>query len=465
MSDLTATVTKNEQGSITVEGYEALKYNFHYTSPVFDINHTKLAELYKRWGRVLIVMDTIVHPIYKDQISKYFEHYNIEVTWKVVNGGEMHKTMDTMLEIVDAMDSFGIVRTEPTLVIGGGLVTDVAGYACASYRRTSNFIRIPTTLIGLIDASVSIKVGLNHRKLKNRLGAYHAPLHTFLDFSFLKTLPAGQVRNGFAELVKIASVGDKAVWELLVKHGKQLVETGFGFREGGEDVRAPGKEICHRGIETMLELESPNLHELGLDRVIAFGHTWSPTLELTPRIPLRHGHAITIDMAYSITLAHSRGLINDAQRDEWFTLVSSVGLSMDHELFTEELISVATDAIKKTRDGKQRFAVPEGEFGKCIFLNDVPVEELQSVLRTHKAFIKERFGSGEGKEAYVDAGDLGAEPEAYLNDSAKGSEPAAASLKANGINGNSVKSATVKAGGVPVDGSGVVTNGVVGTAA
>ena len=73
-----------------------------------------------------------------------------------------------MLDIVDAMDSFGTVRTEPTLVIGGGLVTDTAGYACASYRRTSNFIRVPTTLIGLIDASVSIKVGINHKKLKNR---------------------------------------------------------------------------------------------------------------------------------------------------------------------------------------------------------------------------------------------------------------------------------------------------------
>lgn len=77
-------------------------------------------------------------------------------------------TLQTMLEIVDAMDSFGTVRTEPTLVIGGGLVTDVSGYACASYRRTSNFIRVPTTLIGLIDASVSIKVGINHKKLKNR---------------------------------------------------------------------------------------------------------------------------------------------------------------------------------------------------------------------------------------------------------------------------------------------------------
>lgn len=76
--------------------------------------------------------------------------------------------------------------------MGGGLVTDVCGYACASYRRSTNFIRIPTTLIGLIDASVSIKVGINHNKLKNRLGAYHAPIVTFLDFTKLTTLPIGQ---------------------------------------------------------------------------------------------------------------------------------------------------------------------------------------------------------------------------------------------------------------------------------
>ncbi|RSH82907.1 hypothetical protein EHS25_005897 [Saitozyma podzolica] len=472
MSDLTASVTKDKQGSIVVEGNEALKYNFHYTSPVFDVDHSRLADIYERWGRVLIVIDTIVHPIYHEQVEKYFAHYNIPITWKIINGGEVNKTMDTMLSIVDAMDSFGVVRTEPTLVIGGGLVTDVSGYACASYRRTSNFIRVPTTLIGLIDASVSIKVGINHRKLKNRLGAYHAPLHTFLDFSFLKTLPIGQVRNGFAELVKIASVGDKAVWDLLVKHGKELVETGFGFREGGDGVRAPGQEICHKGIETMLQLESPNLHELGLDRVIAFGHTWSPTLELTPRVPLRHGHAITIDMAYSITLAHSRGLINDAQRDEWFTLVSSVGLSMDHELFTEELLSVATEAIKKTRDGKQRFAVPDSEFGKCVFLNDVPLDELRSVLRVHKDFVKSRFGSGDGLEAYVDAGDLGAEPEAYAKGNAEkvngvnghaDVKTPANSLKRKGINGEAPKMAAVKAGGVPVDSTGIVTNGITGT--
>jgi 3-dehydroquinate synthase len=115
--------------------------------------------------------------------------------------------------------------------------------------------------------------------------------------------------------------------------------------------------------------------------------------------------------------------------------------------------------LRKTRDGKQRFAVPDREFGKCLFLNDVALVELRSVLRVHKAFVKARFGSGEGIEAYVDAGDLGAEPGVYANGSsdkihshAEATVATARSLKP--------KMAAVKAGGVPVDSTGIVNNGV-----
>lgn len=142
---------------------------------------------------------------------------------------------------------------------------------------------------------------------------------------------------------------------------------------------------------------------------------------------------------------------------------------MDHDLFDDELIAAATEAIKKTRDGKQRFAVPDGAFGKCVFLNDVPISELQSALKTHKAFVKERYGSGEGKEAYVDAGDLGAEPEAYANGDKQvksngGDCCGAHSLKRNGVKGEHVKEAAVAAGAVPVDGTGHLTNGANGKA-
>lgn len=105
-------------------------------------------------------------------------------------------------------------------------------FACAAYRRNTNFIRVPTTVIGLIDASVSIKVAVNYGNYKNRLGAYHAPIHTFLDFTFLRSLPIAQVRNGFAELIKISSCSHLQVFDLLDKYCEQLIEHKFGRGDG-----------------------------------------------------------------------------------------------------------------------------------------------------------------------------------------------------------------------------------------
>lgn len=415
MSDMTAKVAhSNDQTSISVDGYEQLKYGFKFIDNIFNPEHQDLADLYKKWGRCLAVTDGIIAKHYGDQLKAYFAHHNIPLTLHVMPGGEMNKTMDTMLSLVDAFADYGLIRKEPVLAIGGGLVTDVCGFACASYRRSSNFIRIPTTLIGLIDASVSIKVGVNHGKLKNRLGAYHAPSMTFLDFTFMRTLPEGQIRNGFAELVKISSVSELRTWQLMEKYGEELIKTSFGRADGSSDeIFKVAKEICQRGIKVMLDLESPNLHEIGLDRVIAFGHTWSPTLELKPEIPLRHGHAINTDMAYSTTLAWTRGYITEDQRKEIHGLMSRVGLTMDHELFDEELLKVATEAILQTRDGKQRFVVPK-PIGTPDFINDASMEELYSALKTHKDLMQSYPRQGAGIDAYVDSGDLGQDPEELL---------------------------------------------------
>jgi 3-dehydroquinate synthetase len=94
---------------------------------------------------------------------------------------------------------------------------------------------------------------------------------------------------------------------------------------------------------TSLQLESPNLHEIGLDRAIAFGHTWSPTLELAPALPLRHGHAITIDMCLSVVLATQHGDLSEKDRDEFLSCVHKVGLTMDHVALDQALLAKATE--------------------------------------------------------------------------------------------------------------------------
>ncbi|KAF4591676.1 hypothetical protein GQ602_001975 [Ophiocordyceps camponoti-floridani] len=352
MSDLKATVDSTATG-FSVRGYERIEYDFHFLDGVFHPANSQLADCYRSWGRCLAVMDLNMHTL----------------------------------------------------------------FACAAYRRNTNYIRIPTTVIGLIDAAVSIKVAVNYGRCKNRLGAYHAPLHTFLDFTFLRTLPKAQIRNGFAELIKISSCADADTFDLLDRHCELLIDTAFARADGScPELRRAADRICRAGIFEMLRLETPNLHELMLDRVIAYGHTgddstlsfsWSPIFELVPDPPLRHGHAISIDMAYSATLAHSRGLLTSSDHQRLLRLFSRSGLAMDHADFDAANLERATAAILKTRDGLLRAPVPVSPLGRCLFLNDVSHQEMRAALEEHKRIVADFPRRGEGIDAFVDASDTG----------------------------------------------------------
>ncbi len=383
-----------------VEGYEKIEFSLIYVDGVFEIKNPQLAETYKPFGRCLAVVDANINRLYGEQMQAYFQHYNIDLRIFPVSIPEPAKTIQTFETIIDAFADFGLVRKEPVLVVGGGLTTDVTGFACSAYRRSTNYIRIPTSLIGLIDASVAIKVAVNHKKLKNRLGAYHASKQVILDFSFLRTLPVAQIRNGMAELVKIAVVSQAEVFEMLEEYGEQLLYSHFGFADETPELQEIGHRLNYKAIKRMLELEVPNLHELDLDRVIAYGHTWSPTLELAPEIPLYHGHAVNIDMALSATLAAKRGYISNADRDRILSLMSGLGLSLDHPLMEADLMWKATESIIQTRDGKLRAAVP-CPIGTCHFINDLSYDELEEAIADHKRLCVDYPRSGDGLDAYI----------------------------------------------------------------
>lgn len=383
-----------------VEGYEKIEFSLVYVNGAFDIKNTQLADSYRHFGRCLAVVDANVYRLYGKQIQEYFQHHNIDLTIFPVTISELAKNLTTFELIIDAFSDFNLVRKEPVLVVGGGLITDVAGFACAAYRRSTNFIRVPTTLIGLIDAGVAIKVAVNHGKLKNRLGAYHAPKQVILDFSFLRTLPTAQVRNGMAELVKIAVVSNAEVFELLYEYGDELLRTHFGYVDATAEIREIAHRVTYESIKTMLELETPNLHELDLDRVIAYGHTWSPTLELAPSVPLFHGHAVNIDMALSATIAQTRGYITTQDRDRILGLMSRIGLAIDHPLLDGDLLWYASQSITMTRDGMLRAAMPK-PIGECFFVNDLTREELDAVVSQHKHLCATYPRAGAGIDAYV----------------------------------------------------------------
>lgn len=175
---------------------------------------------------------------------------------------------------------------------------------------------------------------------------------------------------------------------------------------------------------------------------VANRYSWSPMHELVPDTPLRHGHAISIDMAYSATLANNRKLISDDEHRRILSLFSRAGLSMDHPQFNEEILDKGTAAILKTRDGKLRAAVPN-PIGSCTFLNDVEAVELNAALCRHKELMKEYPRNGEGIEAFVDASDTG-----YTDNSKTEVEAIEiAAEKAGEINGNGL----IHGGHLPID--------------
>lgn len=383
-----------------VEGYEKIQFDLQFIDGLFEVSNSALAESYRSFERCLAVVDHNVNRLYGAQMRDYFRYFEIDLTIFAIAIEEPAKTIESFLAIVDAFADFNLRRKEPVLVVGGGLVLDVAGFACSAYRRSTNFIRVPTTLIGLVDAGVAIKVAVNHGKLKNRLGAYHPPKQVILDFSFLKTLPTDQVRNGMAELIKIAVVANAEVFELLDRYGEALLSSHFGYSDDDALLKQVGHQINYESIKTMLELETPNLHELMLDRVIAYGHTWSPTLELAPAVPLLHGHAVNIDMALSATIAARRGYITTAERDRILSFMSRLGLAIDHPLLESNLAWEATQSIISTRDGLLRAAMPK-PIGECFFVNDLSRDELDSALIDHKTLCAAYPRAGAGIDAYV----------------------------------------------------------------
>ena len=161
MSTNTATYRATDAG-FYVQGYEQIDYSMLYVDGAFAPHNPEIADSYRGFGRCLTVVDETVHELYGEQMRAYFTHHGIALTALPIRIEEQNKSLETVERIVDAFADFGLVRTEPVLVVGGGLTTDVAGFACSTYRRSTPYIRVPTTLIGLIDASVSIKVAVNH---------------------------------------------------------------------------------------------------------------------------------------------------------------------------------------------------------------------------------------------------------------------------------------------------------------
>lgn len=322
--------------------------------------------------RRFIVVDGSVARFYGDQIRRYFAHHQIETKIVTFPGGEENKTVDAYLGILYELDSFPLHRRdEPLIAIGGGVLTDVVAFIASTYRRSLPHIKVPTTLMGYIDASVGIKTGINFNGHKNRLGSFEAPLQVLLDRKFLKTLPRRHILNGVCEIIKLAVIKDGGLFQLLEEFGRESVSANF------QD--APGGEILDRAIGGMIEELQPNLYEENLSRRVDFGHTFSYGLETRHEAHLLHGEAVLLDILVSALIAKRRELLSEQETGRIFALIETLGIELPAGLLDARLMWQSLLERIEHRNGHQRVPMPNS-LGGCIFLNDITQKDIESAL-------------------------------------------------------------------------------------
>ncbi|MGW4376462.1 sedoheptulose 7-phosphate cyclase [Streptomyces albidoflavus] len=355
-----------------------VSYEVRVADGLFDTDRTDLLEPSAAPGKRLrrfVVLDSDVDLLHGSRIRAYFDHHDVEHQICVVPADETVKSFETAARIVEQLDAFGVDRRrEPLIVIGGGVLMDIVGLVSSLYRRGTPFIRVPTTLIGLVDAGVGAKTGVNFNGHKNRLGTYFPADLTLLDRTFLATLDRRHIGNGLAEILKIALIKDARLFGILESYGPLLLNEKFqGESEAGEE---SAREVVRRAIHGMLEELQPNLWEAELERSVDYGHTFSPTVEMRALPALLHGEAVCVDMALTTALARRRGLISDADARRVYAVMHALELpAWDDLLDQPELLTAALRDTVRHRDGQQRLPLPVG-IGDVTFVNDLTEEEL-----------------------------------------------------------------------------------------
>lgn len=328
--------------------------------------------------RRLLVIDAQVNEYFGEGIKNYFARHDVDIETLILSTDEESKEMTTVFAVLDKIVELKLQRrSEPVIAIGGGVLLDVVGFAASLYRRGIPYVRIPTTLIGLIDAGIGIKTGVNYNAHKNRIGTYFSPSAVLLDSTFLSTLDCRHIQNGMGEILKMALIKDPDLFTLLEDCAHMIVADKL-------QSHSHSQAIMRRSIHSMLEELEKNLWEKDLERLVDFGHSFGPTIEMKALPELLHGESVAIDMAICAVISHQRGLLSDDELERIFAVYRALGLPMYHEVCQPQLLIDALEDTVSHRDGQQRMPLPK-HIGVGVFVNDISHSEIEHAI----TFLKE----------------------------------------------------------------------------
>jgi 3-dehydroquinate synthase len=284
-----------------------------------------------------------------------------------VADGEEAKNTATLLNLWNWLGAAGFTRSDLIVGIGGGAITDLTGFAAATWLRGIDWIAVPTSLAGMVDAAVGGKTGINSDYGKNLIGSFHSPISVIVDVDLLGTLSPRDISAGMAEVIKCGFISDPQILKLAAENSTQTLLSN----------RDALIEIVARAISVKASVVSSDFKESFAREALNYGHTLGHAIEIHAQYQLRHGEAVSIGMVFVAELAAVRGLIDEATLTMHRDLLKRYDLptTFDRQAWSKLLPLLSLD--KKARGNTLRFVVLDG-IGSTKRLEDVTSNELDA---------------------------------------------------------------------------------------
>jgi 3-dehydroquinate synthase len=263
---------------------------------------------------------------------------------------EESKTVEVAAYCWKALGQTSFTRTDVIVGVGGGATTDVAGFVAATWLRGVRWIAVPTTVLGMVDAAVGGKTGINTAEGKNLVGAFHPPAGVLCDLAALDSLPVHDYVSGLAEVIKAGFIADPVILDL-IEEDPAAARTPAGPHTA---------ELIERSIRVKAEVVTGDLKEAGRREILNYGHTLGHAIEKNERYNWRHGAAVSVGMVFAAELGRIAGRLDDATADRHRTVLESVGLPLTYRGDQWPKLVENMKVDKKSRGDLLRFIVLDG---------------------------------------------------------------------------------------------------------
>lgn len=264
--------------------------------------------------------------------------------------GEDAKTLRVAEFCYGVLGQVGFTRNDAVVGLGGGAVTDLAGFVAATWLRGVKVVHLPTTLLGMVDAAVGGKTGINTDAGKNLVGAFHPPAGVLCDLAALETLPPHDYVGGLAEVVKAGFIADPAILDLV-----ESDPDGAKRHDGPLTL-----ELIERSIRVKADVVSRDLREAGPREALNYGHTLGHAIERVERYSWRHGAAVSVGLVFAAELGRLAGRLDDATAARHGSVLASLGLPVTYRGDAWPRLLDAMRVDKKARGDNLRFVVLDG---------------------------------------------------------------------------------------------------------